>query len=141
MSQNSVSISEFPPLGNSLVKHQGPSCWTSTKTKVIIEKNAEKPPTISEKKVKERTYFEKYLDELIFKEFEEREEKRREMERVAGDRDYYAYKDEIFNALWCGTQEERKYARRRSQLYDVWTGHGYVDEDGRVRINRESYYK
>jgi len=115
--------------------------WSVARTRALIEKTSDPPQTIPQKKEKKRTFLENYLDELIWKEFAEREKKRRDMERVAGDRDYYAYKDEIFNALWCGTKEERKYARRRSELYGVWTGHGYVDEDGRVRINRESYYK
>ena len=140
---NTFTESNFPPLGGTLQK-TAPALtpWSMNKTKAIIEKNTGVAQSVPKKKenAKERGFMENYQDELIMKEFSEREEKRRQMDRVEGDRDYILYGYEIQDALGRSRSKEvNAYARRRYKLYEVWKGHGYVDEDGRVHINPDSY--
>lgn len=121
---------EFPPLSGNVLKPVS-TAWNTAKTLAIIQKTAEPPPVEKKKKEKEREFL--YLDELIFKEFNEREAMRRKMDRVDGDRDYWRYEREVKEAYYCSPYDpERDYLQRRSKLYEVWTGNGYVDEKGRV---------
>ena len=135
MTDKTLTESDFPPLGGSVQKSAAAATpWSTNKTKAIIEKTRDAVKSVPKEKVKERSFLQKYQDELIMKEFSEREEKRREMDRVDGDRDYYLYGREIEQARYrhWSWEEEYAYAHRRYKLYQVWTGHGYVDEDGRV---------
>ena len=141
MTDKTLTETDFPPLGGSVQKSAAVvSPWTMNKTKAIIEKTRDVVKSVPKEKVKERGFLQKYQDELILKEFSEREEKRREMDRVDGDRDYILYGWEIQEALGRSWEKEvNAYAWRRYQLYEVWKGHGYVDETGQVWIDKDSY--
>ena len=135
-----VTESDFPPLGGTVQKSAAVvTHWTTNKTKAIIEKTRDAVQIVPKEKVKEISFLQKYQDELILKEFSEREEKRREMDRVDGDRDYRLYEYEIQEARYryWSWEEEYAYAQRRYKLYQVWTGRGYVDDEtGKVCILR-----
>ena len=141
-----VTESDFPPLGGTVQKNSAVqksaaavTPWTTNKTKAIIEKTRDAVKIVPKEKVKERSFLQKYKDELILKEFSEREEKRREMDRVDGDQDYRLYEYEIEEARYryWSWEEEYAYAHRRYKLYQVWTGRGYVDDEtGKVCILR-----
>jgi len=142
MTDKTLTESDFPPLGGTVQKSAATvTPWSTNKTKAIIEKTRDAVQSVpkEKEKAKERSFLQKYQDELILKEFSEREEKRREMDRVDGDRDYRLYGREIEQARYryWSWEEEYAYAHRRYKLYQVWTGHGYLDETtGQVCILR-----